>query len=88
MPMPRMPRKTTSESKSGARQQATVPMTTMTPATMMLRRRPIRLLSRAARPAPIMAPTERLAVTTPFSNPVRAQTLLMITSTPAMTPRS
>jgi len=88
MPRPRTVRKATSVPKFGASAQATVATMTTPPATMMVRRRPTRPVSRAARPAPTIAPTERLAVRTPFPKPSRFQALEITTRMPLMMPRS
>ncbi len=66
MPMPITPRAMVSSGRFCASVQATVPAMATSAAAMIARRRPSRSPSREAAAAPIIAPTERLAVTTPF----------------------
>jgi len=86
--MPMMPREIIKVCQFPEVMANTVPMMTTTAASMIVRRRPIRSDSRLATAAPSIAPTERLAVMTPFSSADRCQCLTITTRMPAMTPRS
>src|SRR6266567_7316435 len=87
-PRPMISREIVSMARLGEKEASSVPMITTTAATMMLFLRPSWLFIFDATAAPIMAPTERLAVTMPLSNDERCQTLVMKTRTPEITPRS
>jgi hypothetical protein len=87
-PRPMTPRVAIIVGQPPASAQPTDPAITTTAAAMIVVRRPIRRPSHRAPSAPIIAPADRLAVITPFCSAVRCHCLVMMTSTPAITPRS
>ena len=88
IPSPMISRESTSSVNVGENAAARVPTMTIAAATWIVRRRPRASLVRLENSAPTMAPTDRLAVITPLSQLVSAQSFPMNGSTPEITPRS